>query len=80
MDIENDWLVVKDYGGYTWLSKSNIQYRSSKKGLHYCMTDDTVYTEGYLGDPGDIKSMRKATDEEVEAFYQKHPQYRNYFD
>jgi len=77
---EEDWFVIETLYGNTWLAKGVI-LGGDKKQVAFSYSSSTVYTNNNHKNSGfSIKSIRKATDKEVEDFYTLHPEYRGYFD
>jgi len=73
---DTDWFYI-DTHTFQWLAKGNILKENIEKTIRYCLTSGSLYTSKCTGfDINIIKVLRKATKEEIEAFYNKFPQYK----
>lgn len=79
---DEDWFCITLEGVYQyendWLAKGNIINETSKESIHYCISSDTLYRDSVrkLCNAARIKKIRKATKEEIENLYNKHPELR----
>jgi len=72
---DTDWFYIETSWSH-WLAKGNILSSYGRNSIHHNIKTGTVYRDKYPLTSGRINSIRKATKEEIEAFYNKFPQYK----
>lgn len=73
---DTDWFYVET-PSFAWLAKGNIVANNIENPIHYCLYTNDVSTKKLASfNIRNIKVLRKATKEEIEAFYNKFPQYK----